>query len=265
MRIQELHENKWREFADKLKRLIAGDEKAFDKGDIKKYSFPMRGLSGTRGEDVKGLQTALNGLGFNAGAEDGIYGNKTTMAVRQFQRTYGLRVDGDAGPEVAKTLNGIVAGTVEKAKPKAVGKKRGRINIGPDADVKTIITGMARKYGINKDVVMAVAKVESNFEIDAVGDTDLSQPAYGVMQIRLPAFLDARQHTSLRWDWEEVKTEPKANIEAGIAYLAVGRDVYGYTDYNDLVRFYNGGPNGPKRNSTRDYHAKVVRAYKSLV
>ena len=49
MRIQELHENKWREFADKLKRLIAGDEKAFDKGDIKKYSFPMRGLSGTRG------------------------------------------------------------------------------------------------------------------------------------------------------------------------------------------------------------------------
>ena len=27
MRIQELHENKWREFADKLKRLVAGDKK----------------------------------------------------------------------------------------------------------------------------------------------------------------------------------------------------------------------------------------------
>jgi len=260
MRYIEIRENKFTDFTNWLKRTLTGNKKGLVPTNFK---FPSRGLAGTRGDDVKQLQITLNQLGFNAGKEDGIYGPKTTMAVRQFQRTYGLKVDGDAGPEVAGAVNDIMGGKTDVIKPKGVGKKRSA-RLGPNADVKTIIRAMARKYSINEKIILAVAKVESNFNIDAVGDTDLSQPAYGVMQIRMPAYLDARKHQNLRWDWEDVKTQPEANIEAGVAYLATGRDVYGFTDPNDLVRFYNGGPAGPRRSSTLGYHAKVVRAYKAI-
>jgi N-acetylmuramoyl-L-alanine amidase len=37
-------------------------------------------------ETVVGLQRRLNQTGFDAGKEDGIYGPKTTEAVRRFQR-----------------------------------------------------------------------------------------------------------------------------------------------------------------------------------
>ena len=50
-----------------------------------------------RGEDVHALQATLNRLGFPCGPEDGIYGNKTRSAVRAFQASKGLMVDGVVG------------------------------------------------------------------------------------------------------------------------------------------------------------------------
>jgi N-acetylmuramoyl-L-alanine amidase len=57
-----------------------------------------------RGDDVTELQHRLNGLGFDAGREDGILGPETATALRDFQRNTGLAVDGIAGPE---TLAGL--------------------------------------------------------------------------------------------------------------------------------------------------------------
>ena len=53
-----------------------------------------KGSSGTR---VKHLQQALIGLGYLSGSADGIYGGKTTEAVKAYQRDFGLGVDGSAG------------------------------------------------------------------------------------------------------------------------------------------------------------------------
>src|SRR5689334_20407342 len=47
-----------------------------------------------RGDDVRALQARLNLLGFNAGRTDGIFGDRTDRAVRDFQRNVGLPVDG---------------------------------------------------------------------------------------------------------------------------------------------------------------------------
>jgi N-acetylmuramoyl-L-alanine amidase len=50
-----------------------------------------------RGDDVRALQRRLNGFGFDAGREDGIFGPGTEAAVREFQRNTGLAIDGIVG------------------------------------------------------------------------------------------------------------------------------------------------------------------------
>ncbi|MDY6795629.1 MAG: peptidoglycan-binding protein [Actinomycetota bacterium] len=50
-----------------------------------------------RGDDVREIQSYLNRLGFNAGREDGIFGQDTDRALRAFQHNMGLPVDGIAG------------------------------------------------------------------------------------------------------------------------------------------------------------------------
>ena len=52
---------------------------------------------GSRGENVKALQSALNQMGYNAGSVDGIFGNNTRAAVRRFQQDNGIAVDGIVG------------------------------------------------------------------------------------------------------------------------------------------------------------------------
>ena len=57
-----------------------------------------------RGEDIAELQSRLNGLGFDSGKVDGIFGPGTDRAVRDFQHNRGLAEDGVAGPEVITEL-----------------------------------------------------------------------------------------------------------------------------------------------------------------
>jgi len=57
-----------------------------------------------QGEDVFALQTALNELGYIAGPEDGILGNKTGLAIRAAQQRAFLAVDGKAGGATQKYL-----------------------------------------------------------------------------------------------------------------------------------------------------------------
>jgi N-acetylmuramoyl-L-alanine amidase len=54
-------------------------------------------LPSSRGDDVRALQASLNLLGFDAGREDGIFGERTDRALREFQRNVGLPSDGIAG------------------------------------------------------------------------------------------------------------------------------------------------------------------------
>ena len=59
---------------------------------------------GSRGEEVRQIQTALQNQGYDPGSVDGIYGEKTEKAVRQFQKDQGLAVDGIAGPGTLRAL-----------------------------------------------------------------------------------------------------------------------------------------------------------------
>ncbi len=59
---------------------------------------------GSRGEEVRQIQTKLKRWGYYKGSIDGIYGSQTQSAVRYFQSKNGLTVDGIAGQ---KTLNAM--------------------------------------------------------------------------------------------------------------------------------------------------------------
>ena len=52
---------------------------------------------GSRGDDVKTVQTKLKRWGYYSGNVDGIYGSQTRKAVEYFQRKNGLKVDGIVG------------------------------------------------------------------------------------------------------------------------------------------------------------------------
>lgn len=66
---------------------------------------------GDRGADVRELQKKLKARGFYDGNIDGIYGGKTESAVREFQRKYGLQVDGIAGPKTLGKLEALESNT----------------------------------------------------------------------------------------------------------------------------------------------------------
>ncbi|MCA8923590.1 MAG: peptidoglycan-binding protein, partial [Planctomycetes bacterium] len=68
---------------------------------------PMSGPTlrlGARGNDVVRLQNALRAKGFNPVPSDGIFGNGTLAAVRRFQSSRGLAVDGVVGPQTWRAL-----------------------------------------------------------------------------------------------------------------------------------------------------------------
>lgn len=63
---------------------------------------------GSRGDYVKELQNALNKIGYNCSAADGIAGNNTINAIKHFQSDYNLSADGIAGPATYKKLNEVL-------------------------------------------------------------------------------------------------------------------------------------------------------------
>lgn len=66
--------------------------------------------NGSRGEEVRKIQTKLKQWGYYKGNVDGVFGPKTEEAVRYFQRKNGLAVDGIAGPKTLSAM-GISGGS----------------------------------------------------------------------------------------------------------------------------------------------------------
>ncbi|WP_216212261.1 N-acetylmuramoyl-L-alanine amidase [Amycolatopsis aidingensis] len=69
-------------------------------------SRPLAYLISTpvHGDDVFALQDRLTELGYDAGRPDGVFGPQTERGLRNFQRDYGLLVDGICGAAVVRAL-----------------------------------------------------------------------------------------------------------------------------------------------------------------
>ncbi len=67
-------------------------------------SLPALSRRGSRGEEVKQIQTVLKDRQLYTGNIDGIYGAQTEQAVIKFQKQMGLAADGIAGPKTLAAL-----------------------------------------------------------------------------------------------------------------------------------------------------------------
>ncbi len=77
-----------------------------------RYQLPLM-----RGEDVLAMQLRLRQLGVDAvGQPDGMFGRQTDTAVRQYQTSHGLKVDGIVGPRTWTLL----FGDSESSRPEVV-------------------------------------------------------------------------------------------------------------------------------------------------
>ncbi|RNC28910.1 MAG: Spore cortex-lytic enzyme [Candidatus Dichloromethanomonas elyunquensis] len=59
---------------------------------------------GSKGAEVKDLQKRLVQIGFQVGNVDGVYGKATAAAVKRFQKSRGIKVDGLAGSNTIDEL-----------------------------------------------------------------------------------------------------------------------------------------------------------------
>ena len=57
-----------------------------------------------RGDDVAALQSQLSEMGFNCGRVDGIFGKDSELAVMDFQKSVGVKVDGSCGPATIMSM-----------------------------------------------------------------------------------------------------------------------------------------------------------------
>lgn len=87
----------------KAENSVTGESASSEEGTTAVFSN-----LGSRGEEVRQIQTKLKNLGYLQGNVDGIYGNQTKEAVTAFQRDHGLSPDGIAGE---KTLAALGIGT----------------------------------------------------------------------------------------------------------------------------------------------------------
>ena len=55
-------------------------------------------------EDLEGVQTALDKLGFEPGTADGLDGPNTRKAVRAFQAQVSIQIDGIVGDQTRQSL-----------------------------------------------------------------------------------------------------------------------------------------------------------------
>jgi hypothetical protein len=106
----------------------------------------------------------------------------------------------------------------------------------------------SERRGIHPDLVMAMILTE-NEPIDpaGVGDKNLENPAYGLMQTRKGAFKDIKDFLKPppEYTWEDLQDPNnwKIQLQAGIDYLTVLRDHHKVPNtYKDMAMAYNGGP-----------------------
>ncbi len=103
-------------------------------------------LAPIRGDDVAQLQTRLVEMGFNCGRVDGIFGSQTELAVKEFQRSVGAKVDGQFGPSSVMAMVRLMK-IVSGGAPQQLREEVTRANKGPSLANKVIVLDPASECG----------------------------------------------------------------------------------------------------------------------
>jgi N-acetylmuramoyl-L-alanine amidase len=91
-----------------------------------------------RGDDVAHLQSQLSEMGFNCGRVDGIFGAVTESAIKEFQKSVGVKVDGRCGPATIISLMRLKK-IVSGGTPVALREEARRADRGPALAEKVVV------------------------------------------------------------------------------------------------------------------------------
>ena len=100
---------------------------------------------GSRGDQVKKIQTKLKQWGYYKDGIDGIYGYATYTSVKSFQRSNGLKVDGMAGSRTLSSMGIASSKSTSAGTPPSGAPSRKNVTNNKDVDlVARLINGEAR-------------------------------------------------------------------------------------------------------------------------
>ncbi|WHT19510.1 N-acetylmuramoyl-L-alanine amidase [Crossiella sp. CA-258035] len=116
------------------------------------------------GDDVLTLQQRLLELGFNAGRADGVFGHQTEHALRNFQRDYGLSVDGMCGPGTLRALRQL-APKVRGGRPVFLREQEHLRRSGPRLSGKRIVIDPGHGGGDRGIVVDGVSEADLMWDL----------------------------------------------------------------------------------------------------
>lgn len=206
-----------------------------------------------RGPDVKAVQRRLDTRGFSPGPVDGLYGRTTEAAVREFQASRNLKVDGIVGPRTWSALfEEHGRARIERLVPELTTPHTFRDSVewavdpegvlvddadapevwgGPPQTVRRIwsdyedaIRTWGRDFGVPVELIISTICTESDGEARAIREepryvSDEQTPdrvSVGVMQTLIATARSTLEEPNIDRDW---LLDPNNSIRAGTAYI----------------------------------------------
>jgi len=207
-----------------------------------------------RGPDVKTVQRRLDTRGFSPGPVDGLYGRTTEAAVREFQASRNLKVDGIVGPRTWSALfEEHGRARIERLVPELTTPHTFRDSVewavdpegvlvddadapevwgGPPQTVRRVwsdyedaIRTWGRDFGVPVELIISTICTESDGEARAIREepryvSDEQTPdrvSVGVMQTLIATARSTLEEPNIDRDW---LLDPNNSIRAGTAYIA---------------------------------------------
>ena len=150
--IRSFQQNRWLSITGLVDAVTARalEEAKWKLGD---RSLNLQSTPLMRGDDVATLQSRLTEMGFDCGRVDGIYGPRSESAVKEFQRSAGLVIDGKCGPE---TIIGLLrlSRIVSGGAPSLMRESATQRNRGPALANKVIVLNPAGDDTLIYDVAL---------------------------------------------------------------------------------------------------------------
>lgn len=217
-------------------------------GDRELHSPPADAGALVEGDDVAALQERLLGLGFRPGKVDGVYGERTTDAVRDFQSASGLHVDGRVGEETISALGRLGRGAAGGSPHDLRERERMRRG-GPALQGRVVVLDPGH----------------GGDDLGAVADSGLSE---SVVVMDLARRIESRlaadgarvvlTRTESTTAGDEDERAALANTCGADLVLSLHCDHTSVTHASGVATYFYGDPEGPRRSRLGEELAELV-------
>jgi Transglycosylase SLT domain/Putative peptidoglycan binding domain len=223
-------------------------------GPLGKPLFGKRTMHrGVFGWDVAVLQFLLARRG-ELVPVSGYFDGRTARALRRFQRSRHLAIDGIAGRRTLAAFRHRAPMAVHPVLVSAV-------TATPAAQVRGLLDYWAGHYGVDRQLVRAVAWMESGYQTNLTSKAG----AWGVMQILPPTW---RYVETVLLGGDKVAHTASGNIRVGVLYLRQLLREFNGRDRLALAAWYQGPASVRKRgllHETKVFVANVLALKSSSV